>query len=115
MKRKREGDQGGVHLKLRKTAFGKWQGGRVGIKMRRTNGLWEANERLMDELMDPVKDLPEFDESFLRLIRPAVRKSRRERKNIPDDVPTPPPTSSSDDDLFEPVKKVKKKTFRKKK
>lgn len=29
MKRKREGDQGGVHLKLRKTASGKWQGGRV--------------------------------------------------------------------------------------
>ena len=51
----------------------------------------------------------------MRLIRPAVRKSRKERKNIPDDVPTPPPTSSSDDDLFEPVKKVKKKTFRKKK
>ena len=68
----------------------------------------------MDQMMDPMNDLPEFDASFEKLLRPAVRKSRRERKNIPDDIPTPPPSSSTEDDIFEPKKKVKRK-YRKRK
>ena len=86
----------------------------MAIKLTRNErGLWETE---MDEHMDPLKDLPEFDESFRRLIRPAVRKSRRERKNLPDDVPTPPPTSSSDEDIFkEKIVKKKKKNLKRRK
>ena len=51
--------------------------------------------------MCPLKDLPEFDESFRWLVCLATRKSRRERKKIPDDEPTPTPSSSSDKDFFE--------------
>ena len=69
-------------------------------------GLWQE-ETDMDDRIDPLRDLPEFDESFRKLIRPVVRKSRRQRKNIPDDVPTPPPSSSSDEDIFK--EKIKKK------
>ena len=103
-------------MKLRKTYDGRWQGGKIGLKIRRTeNGCWESNETLMDELMNPLHDLPEFDASFLSLIRPAVRKSRRQKKNVPDDVPTPPPSSSSDEEFFGVKKPAKKKVFRKKK
>ena len=116
-KRKRRDDhqQGRLHLKLRKTGEGNWQGERVALRLKKTSeGLWEADESVMDRMMDPRNDMPEFDASFLKLIHPATRKSRRERKNIPDDVPTPPPTSSSEDDCFRPVKKTKR-VLRKKK
>ena len=66
-------------------------------------------------VFDSSKDLPEFDESFRKLIRPAVRKSRRQRKNIPDDVPTPPPSSSSDEDIFKEKIKKKKKIVKRRK
>ena len=85
------------------------------MRLKKTSeGLWAADESVMDRMMDPRNDMPEFDASFLKLIRPATRKSRRERTNIPDDVPTPPPTSSSEDDCFRPVKKTKR-VLRKKK
>ena len=89
---------------------GVWQGDKVGVRLTRSkDGCWEAAR---DEEMCPLKDLPEFDESFRRSIRPATRKSRRERKNIPDDEPTPPPSSSSEEDFFE-VKKKKRKLKKK--
>ena len=114
MKRKRDDCQGGrLQLKLRKTAGGLWQEDRVGIKLTRNElGLWETE---MDDRMDPLRDLPEFDESFRKMIRPAVRKSRRQRKNIPDDVPTPPPSSSSDEDIFKEKIKKKKKIVKRRK
>ena len=87
-----------------------WQGEKIGVKLTRSKtGSWQA---LQNQEMDPLKVLPEFDESFRRLIRPATRKSRRERKNIPDDELTPPPSSSSDEDFFE-LKKKKRKIGRK--
>ena len=74
-------------MKLRKTSDGRWQGGKIGLKIRRTeNGCWESNETLMDELMNPLHDLPEFDAS-----------------------------SSSDEEFFGVKKPAKKKVFRKKK
>jgi len=97
LKRKR----GDLRLHLKRND-GLWQG-------ERETGSWQA---LRDQEMDPLKGLPEFDESFRMLIRPATRKSRRERKNIPDDELTPPPSSSSDEDFFE-VKKKKRKVGRK--
>ena len=74
-----------------------WQKERIGLRLTRSkDGSWQASR---DEEMCPLKDLPEFDESFRRLIRLAIRKSRRERKKIPDDEPTPPPSSLSDEDF----------------
>jgi hypothetical protein len=101
---------------LRKTGEGLWEGERVAMRLRRNMlGMWEANKSgEMDDIMDPMNDVPEFDDSFRKLIRPCVRKSRRQRMNIPEDAPTPPPTSS-DDDCFEPIKRVKKKVLRRKK
>ena len=116
-KRKRVDDQGGrLQMKLRKTGAGMWQGEKLGLRLKKnTLGMWEANESTMDEMMDPLLDVPEFSASFQKLIRPAVRKSKqRIRMNIPDDCPTPPP-SSSDEDLFMPPKKLKKKVPRKRK
>ena len=105
LKRKR----GDIRLNLKKSQ-GVWQGEKIGVRLTRSkDGSWQAAR---DAEMCPLKDLPEFDESFRRLIRPATRKSRRERKNIPDDEPTPPPTSSSDEDIFE-VKKKKRKIKKK--
>ena len=102
-------------MKLRKTGEGTWEGDRVALRLKRNRkGLWEANESVLDRLMDPLQDIPEFNASFLNSIRPCVRKSRRQRKNIPDDVPSPPP-SSSDDDIFEPVKRMTKKTLKRRK
>ena len=98
LKRKR----GDIRLHL-KMSQGVWQGEKIGVRLTRDeNGSWQAAS---EEEMCPLKDVPEFDESFRRLIRPATRKSRRERKNIPDDEPTPPPTSSSDKDFFAVKKK----------
>ena len=51
---------------------------------------------------------PDYDSSFERLLRPAIRISMKQRKNIPDDVPSPTPYSSTDEDIFTPKKKVKR-------
>ena len=51
-------------------------------------------------MLDPRNGLPEFDASFEKLFHPAVRKSRRQRKNIPDTIPTHPPSSSTEDEIF---------------
>ena len=105
LKRKR----GDIRLHLKKSQ-GVWQGEKIGVRLTRDeNGSWQAAS---EEEMCPLKDVPEFDESFRRLIPPATRKSRRERKNIPDDEPTPPPTSSSDEDFFE-MKKKKRRIMKK--
>ena len=93
-----------------------WEGEKLALRLKKnTLGQWEANESEMDQVMDPLADVPEFSASFLKLVRPAVRISQqRRRHNIPDDVPTPPPSSSSDE-LFEPCKKVKKKVLKRRK
>jgi hypothetical protein len=97
-----------------------WEGDKLALRLKKnTLGQWEANESEMDQVMDPLADVPEFSASFMKLIRPAVRISirisqQRRRHNIPDDVPTPPPSSSSDE-LFKPCKKVKKKVLKRRK
>ena len=48
-------------------------------------------------------------------LRPAQRKSRRERMNLPEDAPTPPPSSSSDEDIFAERRPPKKKRLTKRK
>ena len=69
-KRKRRDDQQGrLHLKLRKTGEGNWQ---------TSEGLWAADETVMDRMIDPRNDMPEFDAAFLKLIRP----SKEERGKI---------------------------------
>ena len=47
------------------------------------------------KMMYPLNNCPEFYDSFMSLLRAAVRKSRRQRKNIPDEVSIPPLSSSS--------------------
>ena len=103
MKRKRP-----LQLRLRRGGGGEWQPERVGVKLSRKEGGWRAED--MDELMNPLHDIPEFDASFLRLIRPAQRKSRRQRMNLPEDIP-----SSSDEDIFAHRRPSKKKTLSKRK
>ena len=76
------------------------------------DGAWRAEAEL-DEVMNPLHDVPEFDASFMRLIRPATRKSRRERLNLPEEVPTPP-SSSSDEDIFAARKQKKRRKITKK-
>ena len=86
----------------------------MGIKLNRgDNSTWEANENILVERMNPLNDCSEFDDSFMSLLRPAMRKSRRQRKNIPDEVPIPPPSSSSDEDLFLRTHQKPKKKRRK--
>ena len=61
----------------------------------------------LDEIVNPLHDVPGFDASFLRLIGPAQRKPRRERLNLAEDIPTPP--SSSEEDIFTDRRPRKKK------
>jgi hypothetical protein len=58
-KRKRRDDQQGrLHLKLRKTGEGNWQGERVALRLKKTSeGLWAADETVMDRMMDPRNDI----------------------------------------------------------
>ena len=85
---------------------------RVQITFSRKEGAWRADN--MDKIMNPLHDIPEFDASFLRLIRPAQRKSRRERLNLTEDISTLPP-SSSDENIFADRRPRKKKRLSKKK
>ena len=63
-------------------------------------------------MLDPRNGLPEFDASFEKLFHPAVRKSRRQRKNITDTIPTPPPSSSTEDKIFlNPRKRLRGSTL----
>ena len=68
----------------------------------------------LDEIMNPLHDVPGFDASFLRLIRRAQRKPRREILNLAEDIPTPP-ASSSDEDIFADRRQRKKKRLTKRK
>ena len=79
----------------------------MGVKLSCKEGGWRAED--MDEIMNPLHDVPELDATFMRLIRPDQRKSRRERMNLPEDAPTPPPSSSSDEDIFADRRPSKKK------
>ena len=67
----------------------------------------------LDEITNPFHDVPGFDASFLRLIRPVQRKPRRKILNLAEDIPTPP--SSSDEDVFTDKRPRKKKRLIKRK
>ena len=60
----------------------------------------------LDKIMNPFHDGPGFDASFLRMIRPAQRKPRRERLNLEEDT--------SDEDIFADRRPRKRLTKRKK-
>ena len=65
----------------------------------------------LDGITNPFHDVPGFDASFLRLIRPVQRKPRRKR--LAEEIPTPP--SSSDEDIFTDRRPRKKKRLIKRK
>ena len=64
---------------LRRAGGGEWQQERVGVKLSRKEGGWRAED--MDKIMNPFHDVPKFDASFFRLIRPDQLRGAIIKKN----------------------------------